>query len=133
MIPRRLIRTRRRSSLGFTVSVLFCSLQFIPAHGRLDWAQHGICGRGVFLDVANYFTEGGRKPLPYDPWSTHAITVKDLEACAYEQGVTFRQGDILIVRVGWMQKWYASTSEVRDGLANEEATAYVFFVSLVRQ
>lgn len=93
-----------------------------------DWAQHGICGRGVFLDLVNFFTEGGSKPLPYDPWTTHAVTLQDIEACAQKEGVTFRQGDILILRVGWMQKWYAATQEERDALSGKPETAWVFIL-----
>lgn len=89
----------------------------------VDWAQHGICGRGVFLDLVHFFTEGGAKPLPYDPWTTHAITLADLEACAKKEGVTFRQGDILILRVGWMRKWYAATQVERESLGGKSETA----------
>ncbi|KAJ8519226.1 hypothetical protein ONZ45_g3791 [Pleurotus djamor] len=65
--------------------------------GIQNWAQHGICGRGVLLDLVAFFTSSG-KPLPYDPWSTHPITVAELEACAKFQGTSFRQGDILLLR-----------------------------------
>ena len=89
-----------------------------------DWAQHGISGRGVLLDLVNFFTEDGKKPLTYDPWTTHAITAQDLENCAKKQGVTFRQGDILLLRVGWIQRWYAATQNERDALASKDETAY---------
>ena len=71
----------------------------------------------MFLDLVRFFTAGG-KALPYDPWTTHAITVTDLEACAAAQGVVFRCGDILLLRVGFMQRWYAKTTsqEEREGL-----------------
>lgn len=88
----------------------------------IDWAQHGISGRGVLLDLVNFFTEGGTKPLPYDPWNTHAVTVKDLEACAAKQGVTFRRGDILVLRVGFMQKWWAATRAEREALSEKPET-----------
>ncbi|KAI0312333.1 hypothetical protein OF83DRAFT_1067370 [Amylostereum chailletii] len=83
--------------------------------GIHNWASHGICGRGVFLDLVRFFTKGG-KPLPYDPWSTHPISVADLEACAREEGVTFRRGDILILRVGFIQKYMTSTAKEKDDL-----------------
>lgn len=86
-----------------------------------DWAQHGICGRGVLLDLVRYYTDSGN-PLPYDPWTTHGIPVSDLEACAKKQGITFKQGDILILRVGFMQRYFASTQEERDALAGKAET-----------
>ena len=68
-----------------------------------NWAQlqHGICGRGVLLDLVEFYTSTGS---PYDPISTHAIIVADLEACAQKEGVQFRQGDVLILRMGFIQK-----------------------------
>lgn len=63
-------------------------------------------------------TQAGTGSLPYDPWSAHGITVAELEACAKAQGVEFRQGDILIIRAGFIQKYMATTTqEERDKLA----------------
>ena len=73
--------------------------------------------------MVNFFTDGGKKPLPYDPWTPHPITIHDLESCAKKEGMMFRQGDILLLRVGWMQKWYTSTPEIRDELAEKEEAA----------
>ncbi|KAH9842434.1 uncharacterized protein C8Q71DRAFT_202860 [Rhodofomes roseus] len=90
-------------------------------YGIHNWAQHGICGRGVLLDLVRYYTESGN-PLPYDPWTTHSIPISDLEACAKKQGVTFKQGDILILRMGFMQRYLSSTQEERDALAGKVET-----------
>ncbi|KAL0947805.1 hypothetical protein HGRIS_013878 [Hohenbuehelia grisea] len=89
--------------------------------GIQNWAQHGICGRGVLLDLVSYFTASG-SPLPYDPWTTHAITVEDLKACAAVQGTTFRQGDILLLRVGFIRKYYASSQAEKDALSGRPET-----------
>ena len=86
-----------------------------------DWAQHGICGRGVLLDLVSYFTSDG-KDLPYDPWTTHPISVADLQACAKFQGVQFRTGDILLLRVGFIRKYMGASKEQRDGLAEKPET-----------
>ncbi|KAI0339748.1 hypothetical protein BDW22DRAFT_1431625 [Trametopsis cervina] len=90
--------------------------------GIHNWAQHGICGRGVLLDLVEFYTESGEKPLPYDPWATHPIPVSDLEACARKQGVTFKQGDILLLRVGFTQKFYAASEVERDSLGGKPET-----------
>lgn len=56
--------------------------------------------------MVKFYTESGTKPLPYDPWSDHPIVVTDIQAAAKAQGVEFRQGDILLLRVGFMQvRW----------------------------
>ncbi|KAI0045782.1 hypothetical protein FA95DRAFT_1607436 [Auriscalpium vulgare] len=84
--------------------------------GIHNWAQHGICGRGVLLDLVRYHTKGGAVKLPYDPWSSYGVTVAELEACAREQGVTFRRGDILLLRVGFIQKYLTVDQAERDAL-----------------
>ncbi|KZV67766.1 hypothetical protein PENSPDRAFT_653781 [Peniophora sp. CONT] len=89
--------------------------------GVHNWAQHGICGRGVFLDLVDYYTKNGGT-LPYDPWAKHAITVAELESCAKAQGTTFRQGDILILRVGFIQKYNRESNEARVALAGRPET-----------
>lgn len=54
-----------------------------------------LTGRGVLLDVAGYLgvshLEGGRP-----------ITPEELEGCARSQGTAVREGDILMVRTGWL-------------------------------
>jgi hypothetical protein len=86
-----------------------------------DWANHGICGRGVLLDVVSYYTKNGG-PLPYDPWTTHSLTVPVLEAVAKAQGVEFRNGDILILRVGFIQKYARVSQSDRDALQQKSET-----------
>ncbi|TDL18943.1 hypothetical protein BD410DRAFT_792745 [Rickenella mellea] len=83
--------------------------------GIHNWAQHGISGRAVLLDLIKFYTQSGGA-LPYDPWTRHAICVEDLEACAKQQGVQFRRGDILLLRIGFIQKYYSSTQEEKDAL-----------------
>ncbi|KAJ7119130.1 putative cyclase-domain-containing protein [Mycena epipterygia] len=99
-----------------------------PAHARIgiqNWATHGICGRGVLLDLVSHQTSlAANKMLPYNPWTTHAISVADLEACAKAQGVKFRRGDILILRVGFIKKYYEASQAERDAL--QAATSETF-------
>jgi len=86
-----------------------------------DWAQHGICGRGVLLDLVEFYTATG-SPLPYDPISTYGISVADLEACARKQGVQFRHADILILRVGFIQKYMSLSQSAKDDLGGKPET-----------
>lgn len=72
--------------------------------------------------MVKFYTDNGKKPLPYDPWTTHAVPAKDMEACAKKQGITFRQGDILILRVGFTQRWYAATRAERESLCKKPET-----------
>ncbi|KAL4075219.1 hypothetical protein V8B97DRAFT_1867338 [Scleroderma yunnanense] len=84
--------------------------------GIHNFAKHGICGRAVLLDLVEYYTSDTGSELSYDPWSPHALSVADLEACARKEGVVFRQGDILLLRVGFIQKYYASSIEEKHYL-----------------
>lgn len=77
------------------------------------------------MDLVAFYTKNGAK-LPYDPWTSHAISVADLEAVAKHQGVTFRQGDILLLRVGFIQKYYRVTTDERQALAQRPETLCVF-------
>lgn len=95
----------------------------------IDWANHGICGRGVFLDLVKFFSKDGTVPLSYDPWTTHPISVADIMACADAQGVQFRQADILILRVGHIQKYYSSSQEEKDRIATNPEELSVHFKS----
>ncbi|KAK0186058.1 hypothetical protein F5146DRAFT_1005190 [Armillaria mellea] len=84
-----------------------------------DWADHGICGRGVFLDLVDFYTSSG-SPLPYDPWTTYAIKVPELEACAAKQGVKFRAGDILLIRVGHIKRYNESSQEEKNAVGSRD-------------
>ncbi|KAF8802997.1 hypothetical protein BYT27DRAFT_7226194 [Phlegmacium glaucopus] len=95
-----------------------------PIYGKIgiqNWANHGICGRGVLLDLVSYYTQNGGA-LPYDPWTSHAISVADLEAVAKHQNVQFRRGDILLLRVGFIQKYYQVAQLERDELRGRPET-----------
>ncbi len=75
-------------------------------NGVEHWAKKGIVGRGVLLDAARHFSAAGR---PLHPTRTTDITVQDLRDIADAQGVELQQGDILLIRTGWME-WYEQTS-----------------------
>ncbi|KAF3343101.1 major facilitator superfamily transporter [Verticillium dahliae] len=70
--------------------------------GLQHWAREGICGRGVLLDYVRY---AERHSIKYSTLSDHAIPLHTLQDCAKEQGVTFRRGDLLFVRIGVTQEW----------------------------
>ena len=71
------------------------------------WAQRGIAGRAVLADVGRWRIKVGR-PLQYD--IADAIEPHELLECLEDQGTELREGDILLMRTGWMQ-WYTKQSE----------------------
>ncbi|EIW61035.1 uncharacterized protein TRAVEDRAFT_19528 [Trametes versicolor FP-101664 SS1] len=93
--------------------------------GIHNWAQHGICGRGVLLDMVKFYSDANGGRLPYDPMTTHAVPAADLIACAQKEGITFRRGDILLLRVGFIQRYHGGTQEERDGLSERDKAEHL--------
>jgi hypothetical protein len=92
-----------------------------PQNDRLSihhWAQHGIQGRGVLLDVARYAARIG---LPdFHPFAGQDITVEHLEAVAKLEGVELRQADILVVRTGLIGAYKAADAAQQDKWLRDE-------------
>jgi kynurenine formamidase len=83
----------------------------------IDWHKRGcVAGRGVLIDYLSWAESQG---IAYDPWSKHCITVDDLEAVARQQNVTFKPGDILLVRTGTVKAYNEATTEDKDKLSQE--------------
>jgi kynurenine formamidase len=103
-----------------------------PGGGKLGihrWAEHGIIGRGVLVDVAGHFAELGKT---LDARAEYAISGELIEAIAAKQGVGFATGDILLVRTGFVAAYLAADAAGREdfranqrcpGLAADESMA----------
>jgi len=83
------------------------------------WARHGIAGRGVVLDMARTLADEGR---PYDPGTSTAFSVGDLEAARRAAGVEFRPGDILILHTGFAAWWADQPTAQRSVVARTMTT-----------
>jgi kynurenine formamidase len=70
------------------------------------WARRGIAGRAVLLDMVRTFADLGR---PYDPGTSVAFTVDDLESARRRSGVELQTGDILLIHTGFAA-WYLGLS-----------------------
>jgi len=53
----------------------------------------------------------------YELLENHTISLSELKACATAQNVTFRQGDILIIRSGWTKAYLDLNSAERQAWA----------------
>lgn len=80
------------------------------------WAERGLAGRGLLLDVEG-FREADGRPLAFE--EADPITVADLIACAEQQGVTIEKGDFLVIHTGWLD-WARRTSP--EGLPDDLKT-----------
>jgi len=68
----------------------------------------GVVGRGVLLDYVRWREETGQEPAKAT--ISHPITTDELDAVAKHQGVTFKTGDILIIRTGFTL-WHDRASQ----------------------
>ena len=73
-------------------------------HGTIEHiARVGIVARGVLLDVY-----GDDTPTSgYDPLTSHAVSVEDLERARHRAGIEYEAGDILLIRTGFIQAYSA--------------------------
>ncbi|MQA10047.1 MAG: cyclase family protein [Pseudonocardiaceae bacterium] len=70
-----------------------------PFLGINRFADHGIVGRGVLVDVDRYL-RGRGTPIDHD--TGQPIPVSVVAGAAREQKVELRAGDILMIRIGWL-------------------------------
>lgn len=71
-------------------------------HGIHHWASHGLVGRAVVADVGRWREAQGRA-LRCD--APDVIEPNELLACLADQGTLVEEGDVLLLRTGWLA-WY---------------------------
>jgi kynurenine formamidase len=81
------------------------------------WAERGIVGRGVLLDVAGYLA---RRGTPLDFRAEYAIGAGLLRAVAVDEGVALRAGDILLIRTGYVGAYLRADPEQRRRLRDRQ-------------
>jgi kynurenine formamidase len=92
-----------------------------PGSTRLGiqlWAERGIVGRGILLDVERAQAQAGE---PIDPETGFRITPAILDETVRTQGIEIEPGDILLLRTGWVG-WYASLPQDRRATAFHETS-----------
>jgi kynurenine formamidase len=77
------------------------------------WAARGIAGRGVLLDLRRTLAD-------YDPGSSRAFTVAELEAARERAGVEFRPGDVVLLHTGFFDHYAEQDDDTRRRIANPE-------------
>lgn len=85
-----------------------------------DLAIHPIITRGVLLDWYSY---AKRHSLPVEPFRNQSISLKQLLAIADEENITFRRGDVLLIRTGWLDRYHALSVEEQDQLGGRDDRA----------
>ncbi|KAL9110992.1 MAG: hypothetical protein Q9227_004607 [Pyrenula ochraceoflavens] len=107
--------TKEADIVGPTANKHKCSMH--------HWAAHGFTGRGVLLDYRGY---AQKKGIQYDPFKTYSIAFSELVACGKDQGLDIRPaaqggdiqiGDILLIRSGFVERYYSSSTAEREEAA----------------
>lgn len=86
-------------------------------NGIHSWCERGIAARGVLLDYASWAKKEG---IEFSVFEAHAIPVAHLKACAKDQGVEFKWGDVLLIRNGWKQTYLAFSQDERDAFPSRQ-------------
>lgn len=95
------LRHIRHPEAGFYDGVADAEIaEELPRLGIQHAAERGIAGRGVLLDMPRFFDAQGIEMPP-----TAAFTPEILDDAAAAQGVTFAQGDILLLHTGWAENY----------------------------
>lgn len=83
-----------------------------------DYVKRPISSQGHLLDIPRYLSANGLPPLsPLD--DTTPITVEDLDGCIAYQGNNIQSGDVLLIRTGWQEAFYAVEAEKRLAIRNQ--------------
>lgn len=66
------------------------------------WLEVGVVVRGVLVDLPAYWTAAG---MSVDPFEEHAVTVEELCSAVSRCDIRFQQGDLLLLRTGWLERF----------------------------
>jgi len=79
-----------------------------PTIGVNRYAERGIVGRGVLIDVDRHVRRAWGRPLDHRAGEGFPAALLDEAAAA--QGVSFRPGDLLVMRTGWLDCYFNEMS-----------------------
>ncbi len=86
------------------------------------WAERGIAGRAVLLDIETTLGGAGRG---FEPASPRPITVDELEETRQAAGITWQPGDVLLLHTGFLRWYRRQDKAARERLAEPSQLAAV--------
>jgi kynurenine formamidase len=90
--------------------------------GTDAWVKNGgIVGRGVLLDYASY---AEKNSIPLTPFESSFVLLSHLKEIVHQQKITFRQGDILLVRTGFTAAYNALSIKEQEAIPERPTTAF---------
>jgi len=83
-------------------------------NGAEQFSAFGIVARGVLIDLPRHFASTGRN---WDAMGSAVATAEEVAACLDRQDVSISDGDVLLIRTGWLGRFLAASSDAeRDRL-----------------
>lgn len=76
--------------------------------------------RGVLLD---WYSFAQRNSISVSAFTNQAIPVSQLKDVAREQNVSFRHGDVLLIRTGWLAQYKQLSAAEQDRLGGRDDRA----------
>lgn len=86
------------------------TLQEIKEEGRntiRSFAKNGIVGRGILLDMPDFFAAAS---IEYSPDESFGITAEHMMLATERQGIVRQEGDIVLLYTGF-DEWYGNLTE----------------------
>lgn len=87
-----------------------------PVLGINRYAERGIVGRGVLVDVDRFLRREG---APLDQDAAVEIPISTVTEAADAQGVSLRAGDILMIRTGWVADHLRRSAAEREAVVSD--------------
>jgi hypothetical protein len=87
-------------------------------HGIDHWARRGIVGRGVLADVGRWRAAQGH-PIVHD--EPDPVMPDEVLACLADQGTQVGEGDVLLIRFGWIE-WYLQQDGAKRAWLGDRST-----------
>lgn len=79
-------------------------------------AQFGVATRAVFVDIPDHFSATGRN---WHPMASQSLSAAELVDCLDRTGMRLEQGDILLVRTGWLRLFLSGTLAARYAIFHD--------------
>lgn len=73
--------------------------------------------------LLDWYSYAQREGLPHEPFANQAIPLSQLLRIAKEAHVTFREGDVLLIRTGWTAAYHRLTDEEKERLGGRDDRA----------
>lgn len=70
--------------------------------------------------LLDWYSYAQREGLHCSPFINSSIPLSHLKQIAREQGVTFRQGDILLIRSGWTAAYHLLSDKEKEHLGGRD-------------